>query len=209
MMNKQIYKLFFFMVIFIYSIKSFGTMNKCQQVVTISFQPKNGVRIYNINGGNNDRRGVIDLGHFNQTSSVQRVEVGSVEVGIEMLDRGNVTDNRIEIPIINPSKLQDQIKNNIDITNFISGSTATTKVTAENFTTILKEGPNENGVYVFRCNGDHSQHVHQFKYRFDLIFEITPNGAGMYGVSIKKNNGGNTYLDIKELVLNQLKSAQQ
>lgn len=207
MLKNQIYKLIFFILIFINSIISFGEEKKCTQVITVSFLPKNEVRVYNISGGNSDKRGVIDLGHFNQTSSAQRVEVGSIEVDIEMLDKGNSTNQSMDVQILNPTKLRDQINNNIDITNFISGSTATIKMTAENFTTILKEGPNENGVYVFRCNGDHS-HVHQFKYRFDLIFEITPNGAGMYGVSIKKNKNENTYLDIKELVLNQLKSAQ-
>ncbi len=208
MLRKQIYKLFFFILIFISSTISFGVDSKCQQVITISFYPKNGVKVYNVSGGSNDRRGIIDLGHFNQNNKKHLIEIGSVVVDIEMVEK-NENNSNIEIPAINPTNLKNMITNNFEVTNFISGGNASVTVKADNFATILKEGPNKNGIYLFKCNGDHAKHVRQFKYRFDLILEITPNGAGMYGISIKKNNGGTTYLDIKELVLNQLKNAQQ
>jgi|GEM_PF-5245150 len=185
--------------------------NYCEQVITVNYKPFNGVKVYNITGGTNDKRGIIDLGHFNGVDSNKVLNMGKVTVSIELINNASGND-REEIEIIMLDKLKNYSWNySYDITSFIGANNdVSTKIKVDNLT-ILEGNESGDNTVLLVCLGDEEEnHDHKkLKYSFDLILELNNlQTSAMYGVSPKKDSGTNAYVNIKDIVLDQLRGSK-
>lgn len=181
---------------------------KCEQVVTVKFYPYGGAKVYKVTGGNNDKRGVIDLGHFSHLEVIRKLNIGTVEVTVEMLETNDdATNTKYDIEFVNIQKLQNFMWTyNYEVTSFIGGNNDTTaKITVDNFKLGRMGSVDHDGTISFSCDGDHTAHAKYLNYRFDLILEIENLvDSTMYGFSPKKSSGNGAYINIKDIVLEQL-----
>lgn len=210
-------RIVFFVSVYIISLTQILALEYCEQVINVKFTPYAGVRVYTVSGGNNDKRGVIDLGHFNGNMDNQKVKIGKIEVDIEMIDGKSDSNSNYEVEIINPEKLANSISDYTNhVTQFIKGGidNPEAKIIFENFRIMeARNGGGEIGWkgVNFSCSGNnHNNHAKKFIYSFDLLIEFQKiSDRGMYGFSPNKKNGGTgAYINIKDLVLEQIRKTQ-
>lgn len=196
-------------IFFIKIFTIWGSQDLCEQRITVKYTPYKGVKIYSITGGKNDKRGVIDLGHFNGKNRVERLNIGTIEVLIEMEENGKgSTENDIEV--INLKSLETfswQYK--YDTLAFIGiDNSVIANIELENFQIINQKNNLDNNFLNFICLGDHEEHAKYLKYKFDLILTLSNLEEGsMYGFSPRKDSGNNVYVNLKDIILDQLKGS--
>lgn len=177
----------------------------CEQYVDVKFVPFSGVKIFSVIGGEGNKRGVIDLGHFNGNMVDQDIKIGTIEVDISMIENNKEKEPTYDFEIVNTEKLKDTIWNySYDITPFISQKdNIKANIRLEN----LKIS-NGKGTIVFMCleEEEHQHDNEKLKYSFDLILELRGlNKNGMYGISsLKKNEVSEAYVNFRDLVIDQL-----
>lgn len=203
-MKKTVVKLILFLYV---SILVYA--NYCEQIITVNFIPETGVKIYGITGGDNDKRGIVDLGHFNGIETEKKLKIGSIEVKIEMTNKESSSSNN-DIEIVEINKLKNFVWNyTYDITPFIKNNDGTTaKILVENMK-VLNEAEITDGVIIFTCYGEEGEHSHEkLEYTFDMILELKNiNPGGMYGISSEKKSGTKAYINLKDIILDQLKGS--
>lgn len=199
--------LVFQILLFLYSYSN----EKCEQKVTIKYYPYAGVKVYGITAGTSDKRGVIDLGHFSGLENEKKINIGTVEVTVEMLETNDGASNTgYDIEFVNIQKLQNFVWTySYEVTSFIGSSSGTeAKITVDNFKLGRMGSIEHDGTISFSCSGDHTVHAKYLNYRFDLILELKKLASGgMYGFSPKKKEGEKAYINIKDIVLEQLKGS--
>lgn len=184
---------------------------KCEQIVKIKYLPYHGVKVYNVTSGDKDRRGVIDLGHFSGMDINTKINIGTVEVSIEMKETNskNVAE-KDDIEFVNISKLNRFIWNyNYVLTTFVGevGETEAT-ISIDNFEIKSSTDIPGNGTISFVCDGEHDIHAKRLEYKFDLILELTSvDFWSMYAISPRKNSGTGAFINIKDIVLDQLQGS--
>ena len=193
-----------FLYIFLF-INTVSFANYCEQIITINFTPEKGIKIYGVVGGGNDKRGIVDLGHFSGTETEKIIKVGKIEVTVEMRKTETEQINKNDVEIVYLDKLMNSIWNyRYDITSFIKDSNGTTaEIRVED--TQIHEGNSENRVIIFSCE-DGEEHGHQrLRYSFDLILELRGmQTGGMYGISSNKEDGTKAYINLRDLINDQL-----
>lgn len=208
--------LIFFILINIFITGISYSSEATTQNINIKFIPKQGI-VYPISA-NSTKRAVIDLGFFNETARETEIELGTVMVTIKMYsDKGVCVigdsgdgENALEIQSIDLGKLKTQMNSYLDqhITVFNKGG----KV--EQVELKMKSPPSigniigmKYGDYIF-FGCDQSKTVTTFDYRFDLVLKIHNISVNtMVGVSPKKEKDGTVYLNIRDIVLEQLQAS--
>lgn len=176
----------------------------CEQYVTVNYKPEKGVKIYGIEGGTTDKRGIVDLGHFSGLETNKIFNLGRIEVTVEMKDNGNGSEKN-DIEIVELDKLINTVWNyKYDITPFIKqGDNVIAEIRVEN--TNIKEGTTEEKTMIFICDGENHEHP-RLVYEFDLILELRNlDIGGMYGISSIKDEGTKAYINLRDLIGDQLK----
>lgn len=186
----------------------FSYAGNCEQVITVKFIPEPGVKLYGIMGGNNGKRAVVDLGHFNTTSLNHTIKIGHIDVGLKLEKTSNSNSEENDIELINVKKLEEALWNyDYEITSFIEGKDgieANIKIENAN---VDVNGEKLGDIVYFVCEEEvGGEHNHpELKYSFDLLLELNNlKNGGMYGVSSPKNNGTEAYVNLKDLIKDQL-----
>lgn len=204
----MIFLVFSFLNVCSFSIKNDESdKNVLLQTFNVKFEPKSNNNVYSILSSDGERA-VIDLGHFNGKDENIKIMLGniSVKIDIKTLKSGN---SEIEVESINHKKLGDFFWNyTYDITHFIGAGTPTATITIEN----LKIGSyrgylSENDISTF---GDEPEFdLLYFEYSFDMVLDLKNLSLNsMYGFSPHKNETtGKAYINIKDIILDQLRGS--
>lgn len=195
------------LLFFLFTMNNFIYGAYCEQIISVKFIPEKGVKIYGVTGGSNSKRGIIDLGHFNGKNSRQTIKVGKVEVILKLEERSSGIASEYEIELINIKNLENALWNySYDITPFIKNKDGViANIRIENTSVSVKGTVAEDIIY-FGCIADSETHEHpELNYSFDLILELEGiEEGGMYGISSPKNSGTEAYVNLKDLIKDQL-----
>lgn len=196
-------KFFVFFMVFIFG-SSFSA-NGVRQEVKVKFTPYNGVKVYKITSGN-DNRGVVDLGHFNGMESSKNLNIGNILVEVRMFEDKNHSGID-DFEIVNIGKLETYIWNyKYDITSFIGDGKPTATIRVDNFNLLEVEGGTQNNNQN-QSFGIGSNEIKVLRYSFDLILELKNlQPKTMYGFLPRKING-NAYINIQDIITDQIRGS--
>lgn len=204
-MKKNSFVTFMYLLVSLVTNQVLNADDKFLQMIDIKFTSNSGVKTYGINAIDG-KRVVIDLGHFSETQEKKEIMVGTVTVTINIKDSEN-GDSYLEVESVNIEKLESfSLKPFFEITHFIGDGKPNIEVRVENMKVLDFNGNIDNGEGFFGT--DTSWYLQYFQYKFDLVLSLENFGwSNMYGFSPKRSEETKAYINIKDIVLDQLRGS--
>ena len=196
------------------NILNFKFSYAAAQTITVSLSPDGVTSFYKIGTGTGGRQ-IIDLGHFENGINGE-IDIGTVEITIEMGKNGETVDGSEDIQLVMNGIDNTKTWSYSDIVSFIGGGNpnGTLKVKGGQINVIEVRGntTDTNGTFKFsNPNSTGPIDVWYLRYSFKLTIELENLEEGaMYGFSAEKQDTtGKAYINLKDSVLDQLRSVRR